>query len=102
MVSCSRNAQVSFVEKPIINKLLNKIINISISNSYLVRKSFKGYRCESSIAIITNYAYNPFIVLTPATCLTPGCVKAASTVIEMIDKEVVGALHFINSLFYQF
>ncbi|XP_023343223.1 neprilysin-2 isoform X2 [Eurytemora carolleeae] len=25
---------------------------------------------------------------TPGICLTPGCVKAASTVIEMIDKEV--------------
>ena len=91
MLSCSGNAQVSFVEKQLFNKLIYKIINISISNSYLVRKSFKGYRCESGIAIIANYAYNPFIVLTPGICLTPGCVKAASTVIEMIDKEVVGA-----------
>ena len=60
MFSISKTTQVTIEERPLLYKL-----KPFISNSCLIRQSFSGNRCESSITIsawivIWNYAYSPF------------------------------------------
>ena len=54
---------VILVEKPIENHKFSKKNQTLISNWYLIRQSFKGYRCESGMVIfawrvILNYPYS--------------------------------------------
>ena len=55
------NARLTTIPSKPLSDLLFLWVSPLITNSYLIRQNFQGYRCESDIAIFTwNYVYSPF------------------------------------------